>query len=99
MKWAAWIAALPVLYVLSIGPVAYFKERAELGPAYVKGSVKTSRCTSYIFFRGTALPSIFSRLPEWMQKFYMPLSNLVTDDKAPGRWVNDYTTWWVSLAY
>ncbi|MCE9518634.1 MAG: hypothetical protein K8R87_03580 [Verrucomicrobia bacterium] len=99
MKWIGNIVVLVVLYVLSIGPVAYFKVRSGLGPSYVAGSMSINECTSYMFFRGTAIPPYFTRMPEWMQTVYAPLSSLVRNDSVPGRWVNDYTTWWISLAY
>lgn len=99
MKWAVWMIALPLFYVLSIGPVAYFKTRSSLGPGYVHGTYAVTKCTSYVFFRGTAVAGEFSTLPRWVRTFYAPLHSLAESDQVPGRWVNDYTTWWVALAY
>ncbi len=99
MKWAVWIVALPVLYVLSIGPVAYIKTRSDLGPGYVKGSSNVGILMGYVFFAGAWGPSEYSRLPQWAPTVYAPLISLVRSDQAPGKWVNDYTAWWVSLAY
>ena len=99
MKWLLWIIVTLLLYVLSIGPVAYVRMRSELGPGYVRGSSFPNECTGYLFWQGTAGASFFSGLPTWLQTFYAPLKSLTSGRSAPGRWINDYTTWWVCLAY
>ena len=99
MKWASWILLAVVLYVGSIGPVAYLYARSHQSPGYVKGTLKASRCTDYAFFHGTAVPPDYKRLPGWMQTFYAPVRRAATSGSAWGSWLNRYAGWWIALTY
>ena len=98
MKWAVWIIALPLFYVLSIGPVAYIKTRSDIGPGYVKGSMHVNIFPQV--FSADALGNFeYYFLPNWAPTVYAPLISLAKSDQTPGRWVNYYTAWWISMAY
>ena len=101
--WVLWAAMLLVLYLLSIGPVAYIGTKAMLPAGYVRGTYSQHSSTGSFFFEQKSsfalAPSTFDGLPAFVKSIYAPVRWLALEADGISFLIQEYTSLWIGLAY